>query len=675
MIKYILTYAVVALSAISASALPRHTVYPGSLDASAITAIHNSYGRSGHLPMTAIVEFASQADLHEISARYPEMRINTVYGTLASVIIPAGSLQDFASDPDVVLVRAGNEVRPMTDEARFQSGVDNLHSGNLPVQTSYTGQGVIIGIIDSGFDFQHPAFFDNDGNCRISAVWDQNRFFSNTGTPSEFGYGFTFDTTEEISAIAHDMSSDTHGTHVAAIAASSADIYTGMAPDAKIAMVSTNRSESGIIDGLNYLLSYAEKCGKPIAVNISMGTVIGFKDGSDPLARMIDGLLSERRGQLVAIAAGNEGQRQSTIIRDHTAAESAAISTTLKPPSYNRENIFIGASAGTGYTLRLSLRNPDGDTMFDIDVPSDQEESVRHENITGDNDGSYVAVSTATNPATDAKSISVSLFYPLADGQYWDATITGGAGRYIMTADYGELSEGSNASTIACTACGNEPISVGAYVSRSEYTNLDGTPCSNGWISGDEYPLSGKGPTFDGRTKPDIYAPGASVISAINSYAASYSVNRQDLVTSRPDSRVNGRINYWGIMNGTSMATPVVTGIMALWLQADTDLTSDDVHRITMESTKIDATAGLTAILAGTDLIHAGDNAHDHVYDRTSRTLTLSGMASSITLYAINGCRIWSVTDCNSAILPATGSPAIVRIQFADGTIKTIKVI
>ena len=105
MIKYILTYAVVALSAISASALPRHTVYPGSLDASAITAIHNSYGRSGHLPMTAIVEFASQADLHEISARYPEMRINTVYGTLASVIIPAGSLQDFASDPDVVLVR------------------------------------------------------------------------------------------------------------------------------------------------------------------------------------------------------------------------------------------------------------------------------------------------------------------------------------------------------------------------------------------------------------------------------------------------------------------------------------------------------------------------------------------------------------------------------------------
>ena len=123
------------------------------------------------------------------------------------------------------------------------------------------------------------------------------------------------------------------------------------------------------------------------------------------------------------------------------------------------------------------------------------------------------------------------------------------------------------------------------------------------------------------------------------------------------------------------MATPVVTGIMALWLQADTDLTSDDVHRITMESAKIDATAGLTAILAGTDLIHAGDNVHDHVYDRTSRTLTLSGMASSITLYAINGCRLWSVTDCNSAILPATDSPAIVRIQFADGTIKTIKVI
>lgn len=674
MIRNILIYAVVALSALSASALPRLSVYPSSLDASTIAAICQTHARSGSSQsIQAIVEFAVSADIAAVAARYPDIRINTVTGSLASVIIPKHSLETFASDTDVIHIIAGSEVRPMTDEARHLSNVDNLHSGNVPSATSYTGKGIIIGIIDSGFDFQHPAFFDADGHCRISNVWDQNRFISNVGTPSDFGYGFVLNAAEEIATAAHDMSGDTHGTHVAAIAASSADAYKGMAPDAEIALVSTNRSETGIIDGLNYLLSYAEKCGKPIAINLSMGTVIGFKDGSDPLARMIDGLLSDRKGQLVAIAAGNEGVRRSTIIRDHTHTESSAITTRLQPPSYNRENIFAGASAGTDFTLHLCLRDNAGNPLFGVDIPSIQKEGGRYDNLTGGNDGSYVVVSTATNTETGAGSISVNLYYPLAEGQYWDAMITGDEGRYILTADYGELTEGSTSSTIACTACGYEPLSVGAYVSRTNYINLDGTTCSNGWTFGDEYPLSGKGPTLDGRHKPDVLAPGASVISAINSYAASYSVNRQDLILSQPDTRISGRTNYWGVMNGTSMATPVAAGIMALWLQADPDLTSSDIHRIVSSSTKIDATSGLIEIIAGA--ANTATDINNYVYDPTTRSLTISGLpAKRIELYAINGLILWSATECRTATLPAAYGPSILRISFADGSISTIKI-
>lgn len=675
MIKDILTYAVAALSVLSVSAAPRHIVYPHSLDASAIASFGQDYGRSAMgQSVNAIVEFAETADPDEVAARYPGIRINTVTGRFASAVIPSDTLLAFADDADVLRISTGSEIKAMTDEARLQSAVDNLHSGTTPTATTYTGNGIIVGVIDSGFDFQHPAFYDADGRCRITNVWDQNRFISNVGTPAEFGYGYILDTADAIATAAHDMSGDTHGTHVAAIAASSADVYRGMAPDADIVLVSTNRSEAGIIDGLNYLLSYAEKCGKPIAVNISMGTVIGFKDGSDPLARMIDGLLSGRKGQLVAIASGNEGHRRSTIVRDHTASESDAIATRLQPPSYNRENLFAGASAGVNFTLHLSLHNAAGDRLFGIDIPASQTESVRYDDITGGNDGSYIAVSTATNSDTEARSISVNLYYPLADGQYWAATITGDEGRYIMTADYGELTEGSTASTIACTACGNEPLAVGAYVSRSIYTNLNGTACDNGWTMGEEYPLSGKGPTFDGRQKPDVLAPGASVISAINSYAASYSVNRQDLVLSRPDIRINGRNNYWGVMNGTSMATPVATGIMALWLQADPDLTSADIHRIVSSSAKIDATAGLAEILAGVNDVRAESD--HYVYDPATRTLTIAGApAACIEMYSTDGCLIWSAYGCRTATLPVTGRPAILRIRYADGNTIAVKII
>ena len=69
-------------------------------------------------------------------------------------------------------------------------------------------------------------------------------------------------------------------------------------------IVATDKSESGIIDALAYLLDYAEKEKKPMAINLSMGTVIGFKDGTDPIASMIDELLDKRfDGALPAFVA------------------------------------------------------------------------------------------------------------------------------------------------------------------------------------------------------------------------------------------------------------------------------------------------------------------------------------------------------------------------------------
>ena len=63
------------------------------------------------------------------------------------------------------------------------------------------------------------------------------------------------------------------------------------------------------------------------------------------------------------------------------------------------------------------------------------------------------------------------------------------------------------------------------------------------------------------------------------------------------DAQIAGRTNYWGVMSGTSMAAPVVSGIMALWLQADPALTHDRVHGIIADAgSRIDAKAGIDVL-------------------------------------------------------------------------------
>ena len=354
-----ITCMVAAALAFMASAQPFQSVYyPSKLTASTITRVHQraSALRSADENIHAIVRLCDEADLDRLAADYG-VAFNVVTGNLATAVIPMRSLVAFAEDADVENVDAGNTVRAMTDLAREYSQVDALHGGLPDFPRSFTGKGVLIGVIDTGFDFMHPAFRDAEGNSRIIHVWDQSG--RNGNTPS-MGYGVVFDTPELIRSAAHDVSRDTHGTHVAAIAASSADVYKGMAPESDIVVVATDKSESGIIDALAYLLDYAEKEKKPMAINLSMGTVIGFKDGTDPIASMIDELLDKSGKKcLMAIAAGNEGHRNSTIVTE-AEGQGEVINTSFTPPSHMREHIFIGCSTTSPFQVRLSLAGGDG---------------------------------------------------------------------------------------------------------------------------------------------------------------------------------------------------------------------------------------------------------------------------------------------------------------------------
>ena len=658
---------VAAALAFMASAQPFQSIYyPSKLTASTITRVHQRVSalRSADENIHARVRLCDEADLDRLAADYG-VAFNVVTGNLATAVIPMSALVDFAEDPDVENVDAGNSVKAMTDLAREYSHVDALHVGLPDFPRSFTGKGVLIGVIDTGFDFMHPAFRDAEGNSRIIHVWDQSG--RNGNTPS-MGYGVVFDTPELIRSAAHDVSRDTHGTHVAAIAASSADVYKGMAPESGIVVVATDKSESGIIDALAYLLDYAEKEKKPMAINLSMGTVIGFKDGTDPIASMIDELLDKSGKKcLMAIAAGNEGHRNSTIVTEATG-QGEVINTSFTPPSHMRENIFIGCSTTSAFQVTLSLVGSDG-VAFETSISSDVSESVSHENITGEKDYSLVTLSPMKDADGLQRGVSINLYAPLKDGQKWKLSVTGAAGKYIACCDYGELDNGSNASTMAATACGQIPISVGAYVSRDKFTNLQGTERSSDWTVGERYPLSGMGPAFDGRDKPDVLAPGAHIISAINNYAASYNVNREDLAYTEVDALIPGRTNYWGAMCGTSMATPVVTGIMALWLQANPRLDFDLVRKlIGSPGSHIDAKTGMESLLAGVELPKS-KNTVPYIYNPFTRSIAIIGEGVvCVEVFAVDGTVLKRKNRPVEPVHIPEGALRIVRITTSTGS-------
>lgn len=658
---------VAAALAFMASAQPFQSIYyPSKLTASTITRVHRTASalRSADENIHAIVRLCDEADLDRLAADYG-VAFNVVTGNLATAVIPMSALVDFAEDPDVENVDAGNSVKAMTDLAREYSHVDALHVGLPDFPRSFTGKGVLIGVIDTGFDFMHPAFRDAGGNSRIIHVWDQS---GRNGNTSSMGYGVVFDTPELIRSAAHDVSRDTHGSHVAAIAASSADVYKGMAPESDIVVVATDKSESGIIDALAYLLDYAEKEKKPMAINLSMGTVIGFKDGTDPIASMIDGLLDESGKKcLMAIAAGNEGHRNSTIVTE-VVGQGEVINTSFTPPSHMRENVFIGCSTTSAFQVSLSLVGSDG-VAFETSISSDASESVSHENITGEKDYSLVTLSPMKDADGLQRGVSVNLYAPLKEGQKWKLVVTGAAGKYIACCDYGEFDNGSNASTMAATACGKIPISVGAYVSRDKFTNLQGMERSSDWTVGERYPLSGMGPTFDGRDKPDVLAPGAHIISAINNYAASYNVNREDLAYTEVDALIPGRTNYWGAMCGTSMATPVVTGIMALWLQANPRLDFDHVRKlIGSPGSHIDAKTGMESLLAGVELPKC-KNTVPYIYNPFTRSIVIIGEGVvCVEVFAVDGTVLKRKNRPVEPVHIPEGAMRIVRITTSTGS-------
>ena len=112
---------------------------------------------------------------------------------IATVTIDLSTVEALAAEPSIKFIEAATPVQVRMDQARKIAHVDEIHRGDGQLNnTPYKGSGVVVGVVDVGFQYTHAAFRDpdNTANTRIKRVWEQDGSSVIYGKPSGYSYGF-----------------------------------------------------------------------------------------------------------------------------------------------------------------------------------------------------------------------------------------------------------------------------------------------------------------------------------------------------------------------------------------------------------------------------------------------------------------------------------------------------
>lgn len=503
--------------------------------------------------------------------------LRSLLGNLATAVLPFSQILELSESPEVVRIWASRPVEPFLDISVPEIGAPALWYS--PPYT--TGEGVILGLVDSGMDILHPAFrVDRDGNgtlegSRILFYWDQTE--GRTGwlppfwgdDPGEGVYGRAYSQRDLEAAIGADFSPapDTmgHGTHVAGIAAGGPTAgRPGVAPGANLVVVKTNFYETGVVDGINFIFEAGKYLGKPVVVNLSLGGHAGPHDGTGPFERMIAALVNGP-GRIIVAAAGNEGKTKI-----HVGAEVATRTTWTLVPNTHR------VLARFWYTLparfRVMVTSPRGESL--VVLPGQARELTTQLGTlwldnTGDSLSQTQQIFLHLTGAAHSTRWTISL----------DPILPGRVDGWIESSAMGSFLEGDGQMTIAEPGNVEGVITVGAYVTRVSWESLLGQHHSEGYALWELAPFSSRGPTRDGRLKPDLVAPGAWIVSARS---------REAQVSpwyALPDG-------LHTVLAGTSMSAPHVAGTCALLLSLRPSLSWREMLGALQSGARVDGYVG-----------------------------------------------------------------------------------
>lgn len=477
-----------------------------------------------------IVKYINSLD--SLKENYPQIDVYELLGGYAILQIPQKLVNEVALLNEIIYMEQPKPFSYQLFSGKRESCIASLQS-NFP--DSYTGEGTLIGIVDSGIDYTHPDFRNPDGTTRILYLFDQSLnevYDSNT-----INLALSQNSNDGRLSICPSVDLSGHGTHVAGIAAgngtASGGVYRGIAYKASLIVVKlappkpdSFPSTVEIMKGVTFCITKALDLFKPISINLSLGNNYGSHSGTSLLESYLDYLASSYQCSIV-VGCGNEGASDN-----HTGGKILSKNTQTIEFSISDYEKNLNLSLWKNYwdNYKISLTAPSGETFTLIP------ENINRLQIA--NTLIYVTWGTPS-PYNIYQEIYFDFFteegyirpgiwsiyitpIEIKDGS-WEMWLPSGGIRNSSTRFLNPVAY----TTLTIPSTANNTISVGAY---------DNT--TNQLAS-----FSGRGYTWGTKTiKPDLIAPGV------------------DIVSCAPGG------NYTSL-SGTSMAAPFVTGSCACLMQ------------------------------------------------------------------------------------------------------------
>lgn len=486
-------------------------------------------------------------------------------GSVFVAHLPVSQLDQLDNVPGIRRAEGARAMLPRMNTARQETGLETALN-NMPNANRLTGDGVVIGIVDTGLDYTHRDFRRDDGNSRLELFAHAQR------EPGTSISSFNVFTDTEINSALNGNGSlpqgdpQGHGTHCASIAAGNGkalngEEFRGVAPEAAlIAVRSEPLLDTHTIWGIRKTFELAGN--RPAVVTLSLGSHMGAHDGTSDIENVI--AQESGPGRIIVVAAGNEGSDLIHWQGELHEGATTAIDVRLADHEFQYVDIWVPR----GDDVDIEIETPDGarfipgpsphTTVFGSFLSTWREDPVnRDQNLT------LMIQNGSENKIwrilLHANSVTQGVVHA------WSGTKDPSKSSSLFP------SQNQTGFSIGMPATEERAISVGSFVSRASIHEAGTGANTPGLVVGQLSPFSSRGPTRMGRQKPDIAAPGQYMTAAL--------ATNSDMATRpryTPRHHVSG--DYISIQ-GTSMATPFVAGVIALMLEREPQLTPEEVQQ------------------------------------------------------------------------------------------------
>ena len=531
------------------------------------------------------------------AARAMGIRTGSQIADIVTLRVPLNRLQDLEQLSGIVQYTVAHKVYPLMEKTKVDTRTDSVQAGyGLP--QGYNGKDVIIGITDWGFDYTHPNI-NKSNNQKILRAWDHYR---NAGpAPEGFDYGTEIVGYEALKEAACDTFGlygyGTHGTHVAGICAGAGvnGKYVGQAPKANLLLGSWLLDEASWLDQVAWMRRVAKEEGKRLVINSSWGMyTFSTIDGTSLLSQAVNHYSDS--GTVFVTSGGNNGDPTYHLERTFGTNDTLKSIATYYSNGVGQALIYWGMPGEqfqAGFALvKNATQEVFPGPMFGTAENIDYREGYI---VAGNDTIGYNIMTESANPFdqrphallnVDKKTGYKLMMLCTAESgstvHIWNVcnleNHAGNIGCDFVNGNVYGCQPGDTRYGIGEPACADKCITVAAH--SADYWKDDTT-----YLEGNLTYFSSRGPRFGGGNKPEISAPGAGVISSISSYTSEH--YEAVYATSQ-----NGRMYKFAGMSGTSMSGPAVTGIVALMLQANPNLTADQIREILFTTARNDSMTG-----------------------------------------------------------------------------------